>query len=148
MTGAMVLTRAARIACVTLVAAVATAGCGSSSAPRSGVTEVLGISEHDFRIDGPATVSPGEVTLRVHNNGPDMHELIVVRTEATQLPLRSDGLTVDEDRIKAETAGSIDDIHPGSTADTRIRLRPGRYLLLCNMAGHFRGGMRSVLVVT
>jgi uncharacterized cupredoxin-like copper-binding protein len=144
----MALPRAARIACVTLVAAASMAGCGSSSAPRAGASEVVGINEHDFHIQAPSTVAPGTVTIRVHNSGPDMHELFVVRTEATALPLRTDGLTVDEDRIKPETTGSIDGIPPGSTKDTRIHLTPGRYLLFCNMAGHFRGGMHTQLVVT
>jgi uncharacterized cupredoxin-like copper-binding protein len=29
-----------------------------------------------------------------------------------------------------------------------LHLRPGRYELFCNMAGHYLGGMRAELVVT
>jgi uncharacterized cupredoxin-like copper-binding protein len=29
-----------------------------------------------------------------------------------------------------------------------LHLKPGRYELFCNMAGHYLGGMRAALVVT
>jgi uncharacterized cupredoxin-like copper-binding protein len=36
---------------------------------------------------------------------------------------------------------------PGGGGTARFRLRPGRYVLLCNMFGHYRGGMHTELVV-
>jgi len=86
--------------------------------------------------------------VRIHNAGPDTHELFLVRASSPKLPLRSDGMTVDEDAIATATVASMDTITPGSTRDEHLNLRPGRYLLFCNMAGHFRGGMHRELVVT
>ena len=108
---------------------------------------MLGVAERDFHITAPLYVHAGTVTLRVHNHGPDTHELFVVRTGSDQLPLRADGLTVNEDAITHATLASIDNLRPGHVRDLRLRLPKGRYLLFCNMAGHFRGGMRTALVV-
>jgi uncharacterized cupredoxin-like copper-binding protein len=105
------------------------------------------VVERDFRIS-PArkVVAAGDLVLRVHNLGPDSHELIVVRGGG-RLALRSDGLTVDEDAIEPATLGTLEPGDRGSERELRLRLRPGRYQLFCNMAGHYLGGMRTELVV-
>jgi uncharacterized cupredoxin-like copper-binding protein len=118
------------------------AGRADRSAPRT-----LRIVERDFRISaGTKVVRPGELVLRVHNLGPDSHELIVVR-RGGGLPLRSDGLTVDEDAVEQSTAGTLEPGEPGSDRELRVLLRPGRYVLFCNMSGHYLGGMHTDLVV-
>jgi len=61
--------------------------------------------------------------------------------------LRRDGLTVDEDAVEPETAGALEPGQPGATRELKLQLEPGRYELLCNMSGHYMGGMHSVLVV-
>ena len=57
----------------------------------------LRVTERDFSIKAPKQVRAGDVELIVHNKGPASHELIVVREGDGGLPLRSDGLTVDEE---------------------------------------------------
>ena len=37
---------------------------------------------------------------------------------------------------------------PGSVRELALHLRPGRYVLLCNMSGHYLGGMHTELVVS
>jgi uncharacterized cupredoxin-like copper-binding protein len=108
----------------------------------------VNVRERDFHIAAPAHVAAGVVTFRSHNAGPDTHELLVVRSTSDHLPLRADGLTVDEDAIKHLTAGTIEGVAPGHDGESRIRLAPGHYELLCNMAGHYRGGMQADLVVS
>jgi uncharacterized cupredoxin-like copper-binding protein len=104
------------------------------------------VTERDFRITvAPARVRAGDVRLLVRNEGPDTHELIVVRA-AHGLPLRTDGLTVNEEALA--TIGAAEGQAPGAVHELRLHLKPGRYELFCNMAGHYLGGMRAVLVVT
>jgi uncharacterized cupredoxin-like copper-binding protein len=124
----------------------ALAGCGATTGAEPGAR--LRVTEQDFAIHAPRAVRAGDVDLSVHNLGPDTHELIVVRADDPRLPLRSDGMTVDEDAIERRTVGSVDDDQPGHTGETSLRLTPGRYVLLCNMFGHYRGGMHTELVVT
>jgi uncharacterized cupredoxin-like copper-binding protein len=86
--------------------------------------------------------------LTVRNGGPDAHELIVARVGGgAPLPLRRDGLTVDEERIQAATVGKLEPGAPKSVREVTVHLTPGRYVLFCNMYGHYRGGMHSELVV-
>jgi uncharacterized cupredoxin-like copper-binding protein len=92
-------------------------------------------------------VSSGEVRLSVRNKGPDAHELIIVRARGLQLPLRRDGLTVNEEALERATAGVLEPGSPGGLRELRVHLAPGRYVLFCNMSGHYLGGMRAELVV-
>jgi uncharacterized cupredoxin-like copper-binding protein len=115
-------------------------GCSSDSpAPK---TQSVNIVERDFQIDAPNWVRAGKVTFTIDNKGPDDHELIVVRTGHGGLPLRKDGLTVDEDAVEKQTAAALEPAAPG-VEQLHARLKPGRYELFCNMSGHYMGGMHA-----
>ena len=103
----------------------------------------------------PTTVPRGQVSFRVVNRGAWVHELAV-------LPLGS-GQNIGQRRIEAENkvdesaslghvegscgADEGDGIVPGATGWTTITLAPGRYELVCNIAGHYRAGMYALLEV-
>jgi hypothetical protein len=130
------------------VLVLAIAGCSSSGGKSNGAITVAPIVEKDFKITaGGYKLPPGKVDLSIKNEGPDAHELIVVRETDSGLPLRKDGLTVDEDAIEKQTLGTLEPGQPGKTRRLQVNLTPGRYLLLCNMAGHYLGGMHTELVV-
>jgi uncharacterized cupredoxin-like copper-binding protein len=123
-------------------------GCGvTGSAGAKSPSPAVKVSERDFRISAPKQLAAGNVRLSVYNNGPDAHELIVVREGSRPLPLRGDGLTVDEDAVERSTAGTLEPGQPKSTRDLDVHLTPGRYVLFCNMSGHYLGGMHTELVV-
>ena len=106
------------------------------------------VTERDFRISAPRQVSSGNLLVSVANKGPDDHELIVVRAEnAAHLPLRSDGLTVDEAKLRPVTEPGLEPGGPDSLRELRLELPRGRYVLFCNMSGHFMAGMHTTLVV-
>lgn len=131
--------------CLAVVAVTSLAACSSGHSHRGAAGPAVRVTERDFRISvAPARVHSGDVRLLVRNRGPDTHELIVVRAHG--LPLRTDGLTVNEEALA--TVGSVEGQAPGHVHEVRLHLKPGRYELFCNMAGHYLGGMRAVLVVT
>jgi len=104
----------------------------------------------DFGIKaGRATVVAGEVVLHVHNAGPSTHEINVDRTgdAASDLPLKDDGLTVNEDDRSLQRIDSIEQLDLAATDDLSVRLKPGHYVLYCNLEGHYLGGMRVALTV-
>jgi hypothetical protein len=105
------------------------------------------VTERDFHIRAPKRLPDGDVVLRVKNRGPDDHELLVVRTGGDELPMRKDGLTVDEEALEDQTVGVLEAGMPGSVRRLRLHLRPGRYELFCNMSGHYLGGMEAEVVV-
>jgi len=126
---------------------LALSGCGGAGAVASTGT-LIGVNERDFAIaTATNSVPAGEVTLQIHNAGPDQHELIVAPERRGGLPGRPDGFTVDEDAIQSSEPGSINPQQPGGTEYLKLHLAPGRYVLFCNMEGHFMGGMHTELVV-
>src|SRR5436853_444885 len=101
-----------RLSIVALTVLVAFAGSASGRLTAPGVT-LVNVSERDFRIAvTPNHVSAGNVLVVVRNHGPDTHELIMVRSRS-RLPLRLDGLTVDERALSAVTVASLDGAGPG-----------------------------------
>jgi uncharacterized cupredoxin-like copper-binding protein len=121
---------------VALAVSAVLSGCGAGHG--SGSADQVQVKQHDFKISAPSELSAGNVDLRVDNTGPDDHELIVVRA-AGRLPLRKDGITVDEDAIEPRKVGSLE---PGvGNRDLSLKLSPGRYEMFCNMEGHYLGGM-------
>lgn len=108
------------------------------------------ITERDFHIAASTRhIRAGAVDLSVRNQGPDDHELIVVRPRPGRpLPMRSDGVTLNEERLQPVKAGGLEPGASGSVRDLRLHLTPGRYVLFCNMAGHYLGGMHTELWVS
>lgn len=101
----------------------------------------------------PSTVPAGPVSLRVHNTGALTHEVMVLPLNANQYPgQRAIGTNnqVDETGSLAEASRSCgadagDGVLAGATAWTTVNLLPGRYELLCNLAGHYGAGMYAEL---
>jgi hypothetical protein len=121
-------------------------GCAEADKVSRAPNSLIRISERDFRIVvTPDHISAGEAELVVTNHGPDTHELIVVRSRDSDLPVRLDGLTVNEEALHA--VATVEGVAPEGVRRVRLHLAPGRYELFCNMAGHFMAGMYGDLVV-
>jgi uncharacterized cupredoxin-like copper-binding protein len=127
-------------------AVLAISGCGGEGAKVPEKRTVVRVVERDFAISAPKVLPAGEVEFAVENRGPDDHELIVARAGEEHHPFRADGLTIDEDAIEPEIVGALEPEEPGRHK-LRVRLEPGRYVLMCNMAGHYLGGMDRDVVV-
>jgi hypothetical protein len=122
--------------------------CGTSGPASATGGTVVRVIERDFRIVVVRKRVPdGEVRLLIRNRGPDTNEVILLRSRSTRLPLRSDGLTVDEEALERDFVKEID-VPPGRVRELQLHLRRGHYELFCNMFGHYLGGMRAELEVT
>ena len=84
------------------------------SAAASGPAARSNVTERDFHITAPKEVSSGNLLLKVSNKGPDQARLIVVRAPSTRLPIRSDGLTVNEEILQPVTEPSLEPGKPGN----------------------------------
>ena len=107
--------------------------------------------EHDFKITASTNSVPaGTVTLQVKNHGPSTHEINIDETSAGPgaLPLLANSLQVNEDSSSLHNVGSLSGIRVGTTQDLTLRLKPGHYVLFCNLEGHYLGGMHVALEVT
>jgi uncharacterized cupredoxin-like copper-binding protein len=129
-----------------LLPALILAGCGGSGGSAQN-GPVIHVTERDFAITAPVSLPAGDVVLRVRNMGPVAHELLVVREPGSGLPISRDGLTVNEERVQRSEVGVLEPADAHAVRDLPLRLTPGRYILFCNMAGHYVGGMHHELVV-
>jgi uncharacterized cupredoxin-like copper-binding protein len=134
------------VAVLLLVAGLS--GCGSGGSAQGTPVTVV---EHDFGlVVSPTSVRAGVVTLVIENRGPSTHELNVDRTSLASgaLPLRANTLQVNEDSAQLVNVDSLGDIPMRSTRRLTLTLKPGRYVLFCNLEGHYLGGMHTELDVT
>lgn len=95
------------------------------------------------------TVKAGEITFEVLNSSADaIHEMIIARLkDLTQVfPYNNNESTVEEDRL--ETLGEVSELDPAGRGALRLDLKPGNYLLFCNIPGHFMAGMWTIFTVT
>lgn len=109
---------------------------------------LIGLQEDDWAVTAnPATVPAGDLTLSVENQGSLIHNLRVIRTDldADQLPIGSDGFTVDEENLNVVL--SVADLRAGESEETGVTLEAGGYVLLCNIPGHYDSGMRVAITV-
>jgi hypothetical protein len=138
------LTYCAVLVGLALIAAVVVSQRADAT-PKS--PSVVRVVERDFHISVVhGQLTAGTVVFHVTNRGPDEHEFIVVRADRV-LPLRPDGITLDEDALEKNIVGSVEPARAGQTNTLRVSLEPGRYALVCNMYGHYMGGMHAPLVV-
>lgn len=134
--------------CVAALALLGLIAC--SSPPSSGPGTTVPITIKDYRILSAVTTIPaGIVSFDARNRGPSTHEFVVFRTAqpAGRMPLGADGLTIDEDSSLLRPAGEVAEIDIDRSATLVLRLTPGSYVLICNMEGHYLGGMYLALVV-
>jgi uncharacterized cupredoxin-like copper-binding protein len=126
-------------AALTAFVLLAVAGCGGAS---HRVLPMLSITERDFHLSVPHQVPAGELRLVLNNKGPVSHELLIIHALHNRLPLNPDGFTIDEDALHHRLAVLIEPAGPG-TRTFVVHLKPGRYIVLCNMAGHAASGMQT-----
>lgn len=94
-------------------------------------------------------VPAGEVTFQVVNDSKDMiHEMVLapVADVTTPMPYDADLQRVDEDA--AGDLGEVAELDTGQSGALTITLKPGTYILYCNIPGHYAAGMWTLLTVT
>lgn len=114
------------------------------------------ISEFTVEPD-PESVSAGEVTFVVDNQGGDTHEFLVVDADsADDLPVDDDGAFDEAAFGEDNVLDEVEDIESGDTAELTLDLEAGTYLLLCNVVeeeesgeveSHFAEGMHTAFTV-
>lgn len=136
------------VACAVLIGLTfIVAALVSRKADATSTTSVVRVTGRDFHIGVVhGRIRAGTVIFRVTNRGPDEHEFIVIRADHG-LPMRPDGITLDEDALEKSIVDAVEPAPAGETNVLRLSLKRGRYEVVCNMFGHYMGGMHARLVV-
>jgi uncharacterized cupredoxin-like copper-binding protein len=93
-------------------------------------------------------IHAGEVTLVAINDSKDLvHEMLIVPVHSVYSPLPYDNGAQRVDEDAAGSLGEVSELDPGQTGALRITLKPGTYMLLCNVPGHYAMGMWTLIVV-
>ena len=133
------------------VAVVVTAlpACSSGASPARGTAVEVTLKDFHVHVSSSGA-SSGLVSFDIDNRGPSTHEFVVVGTgvPAAALPLEAGRLTVDESSSALQDVDEIPDLDIGDSAMLSVHLAPGRYVLFCNLEGHYLGGMYTSFVVT
>ena len=124
---------------------VASAGPAALPAAPAGTATSAGtvsVSLSEWKL-APArlAIRAGRVTFVVRNAGTMAHELLVVRSDRHHHSLRVTGGKA----IEAGRLGRTTLIPTGATRRLTLRVPPGRYVLLCNLLGHYQAGQYAAL---
>ena len=105
----------------------------------------------------PASAGAGDITFAVTNEGEEVHEFVIVKTDlaADALPTLDDG-SFDEEGEGVEVVDEIEDIAAGANGEVTANLETGGYILLCNLVeeedsgeteSHYEEGMHAAFTV-
>jgi uncharacterized cupredoxin-like copper-binding protein len=95
-----------------------------------------------------ATVDAGKITFEVKNDSKEtIHEMLVspVKDKDAVLPFVEAENKVDEE--KSGDLGEVSELDPGKSGALTLDLKPGLYVLYCNVPGHYAAGMWAMLTV-
>ena len=82
------------------------------------------VSETEFKITMPSTLTAGKYTFEAENDGKIEHDLAIKGGPKTKL------------------------IQPGDKAELSVTLKPGKYHFYCSVPGHEQAGMKIDVTVS
>jgi uncharacterized cupredoxin-like copper-binding protein len=138
----MMITRAVA-AVIALVLFTAACANPAEGAP-SGSQVVAEMSDYKIVLNVPSMKS-GKIKIGVRNLASMEHSFQVLRTD-----LAPDKLPVDGASAKAKEDGKVGEIASipaGKSASVTLDLAPGKYVFICNVAGHYQLGMHTGFTV-
>ena len=93
------------------------------------------------------TVPAGVVDFKVTNSSKELvHEMLVFNyVEGKKFPYDDKNAKIDED--KAGSLGEVSETDPSKSGELKLSLKPGKYVVLCDIPGHFANGMWAFLTV-
>jgi uncharacterized cupredoxin-like copper-binding protein len=120
--------------------ALLVAACAGPAAEAPlGSQVVAELADNKITVNVPS-VKAGSIKIGVRNLGTMQHSFEVLKTD-----LPADNLPVDGASAKAKEdgkVGEIPSIAAGKSAAVTLDLQPGKYVFICNIAGHYQLGMR------
>jgi hypothetical protein len=133
--------------------APAPADATPAAAPAS--PQVVHVTATDFKLDLPAKIPAGAVTMHLMNEGKEMHQAMIARLEGGKTmadfaqAMKSNGPLPDWVKF----IGGPNGIVPGATTTATTVLTPGNYVVVCVIPGadgiaHAAKGMVTAFEVT
>ena len=124
----------------------------TAPAPAAFAGGSLPISVSEFKLTMTVSaVTPGTKTMQIVNGGAIAHEILVFHPDASidagNLPVGPDGNIV-EDAPGINKISDGENLDPGTSQTRQVDLsRPGIYVFVCNLPGHYKAGMWTKVTV-
>ena len=132
------------VAALAALALLVVACAGPAAEAPSGSQVVAELADSKITVNIPS-VKAGSIKIGVRNLGTMQHSFEVLKTD-----LAPDNLPIDGAAAKAKEdgkVGGIPSIPAGKSAAVTLDLTPGKYVFICNVAGHYQLGMRTGFTV-
>ena len=126
------------------LALLVVACAGPAAESPSGSQVVAELADNKITVNVPS-VKAGTIKIGVRNLGTMEHSFVVIKTD-----LAPDKLPIDGASAKATEdgkVGGIASIPAGKSAAVTVDLAPGKYVFICNIAGHYQLGMHTGFTV-
>ena len=126
------------------VAATVAIAVGVPIALASSSGTSVSVTEKEFKVTPSVkSVKAGSVTFKIKNRGLLDHTFAIVKTSiaASKLPVKND-------RVTLKPIKDVGPFKPGKGGTLTLNLKPGKYVLYCNIKGHYKGGQRIAFTVT
>jgi uncharacterized cupredoxin-like copper-binding protein len=109
----------------------------------------VAVSATDYRFAMATNLAAGRHTIAFTNNGKQPHEFLLFRTDvaAHALPVDADGRVVEDSPLLDNVVDSGNGLKVGGTQSLPVKLDPGHYVAVCNLANHYKLGMTLDLTV-
>jgi uncharacterized cupredoxin-like copper-binding protein len=134
----------------TTTAATTEAETAASGGGGAGATLTIKMGDFFFTPKN-VTAQAGQTTIEAPNEGTVEHELVLFKSnmDPAKLPTHANG-EVDEEKLDevAEEAGEVADVEAGESKSGEFKLKPGKYVMFCNLPGHYAQGMYGTLTVS
>ena len=130
------------LALTTALIAVAVGLAAPGASGRTAKT-VVAVKLKEFKlVPVPTFAKAGPVAFTVKNIGKLDHEFVIVRTNlpAGKLPVKAG-------RVTLKPLGKVGPFKPGKGGALALSLKTGKYVLFCNVAGHYGAGQYARFVV-
>ena len=131
------------------IAAALVTGCTAAAAPAPAQAQsgTITATLTDMKIAVDRSSAPaGPISFVVKNTGAVVHELVVIKTDASQDTLAADTAEVGK-MDETGNVGETGDMQIGESKTFTVTLSAGRYVLMCNEIGHYGSGMHMAFTV-
>jgi len=107
------------------------------------------IALSEWKVVVASTAKAGTATFSISNVGTFPHELLVFKSDLAPSAYPKDAAgDIVEDGPGITLVSDGDNIDPAGSQTRTVDLVPGTYLFVCNIPGHFKAGMFTVVTVT
>ena len=116
--------------------------CSSASVPAAAPAIGVTLNEWEIGLDA-GEIPAGTTEVHADNIGVLQHELVLIRVEDDDVSLTTTNGVADLAPLGDGLIGELADLSPGATGAVSVDLSPGRYVVLCNIPGHYGAGMTA-----